>query len=154
MKTIFYIIISLVIIGNIYGQNAIMHIKFSDGTQVSIPVEDIKKMDFSGEPTAIEVEKLNKVMKSFSLLQNYPNPFNPTTKINYFLPKSGPVNVVIYNIVGQKIKEYNFNFQKSGDHQITWDAKNENGHAVPTGLYIYSARFKNKILSKKMLLIK
>ena len=40
---------------------------------------------------------------SYSLSQNYPNPFNPTTNINFSVPKSGFVNIKVYDISGKEI---------------------------------------------------
>ncbi|MFA6472110.1 MAG: hypothetical protein WCU00_08740, partial [Candidatus Latescibacterota bacterium] len=41
----------------------------------------------------------------FALKGNFPNPFNPSTTIQFSLAAAGKVNLVIYNVAGQKVRE-------------------------------------------------
>ena len=43
------------------------------------------------------------VPKEFSLSQNYPNPFNPKTRIQFDIPKSSHITVVVYDLLGNKV---------------------------------------------------
>jgi photosystem II stability/assembly factor-like uncharacterized protein len=58
----------------------------------------------------------------FQLLQNYPNPFNPTTKISYSLSRAGSVQLLIFNVLGQRVATLIDQVQENGEHTITWDA--------------------------------
>ena len=74
-----------------------------------------------------------------SLQQNYPNPFNPSTTIEYDLGfVDGPyqkVNIMVYDILGRKIKLL-VNEEKSiGRYQVKWDGKDHNGVPVSSGIY-------------------
>ncbi len=91
----------------------------------------------------------------YVLKQNYPNPFNPTTIIEFFLPIKKQISLVIYNALGQKVKTLIDN-QKyvNGSHTITWDATNEAGSKVATGMYIYTLKFGNFQKNMKMMLVK
>jgi|GEM_PF-2864786 len=84
----------------------------------------------------------------FTLYQNYPNPFNPVTTISYELSNRAPVNLRIYNIIGQKVETLVNNEQKRGRYQIVWDAS-----SLPGGIYYYQLRTKDYVQTKKMLLI-
>ncbi len=86
---------------------------------------------------------------SFALDQNYPNPFNPTTTIRYSVPKSGIVNLEVFNILGQKIETLVDKFQSTGVYNIEFDGKN---HA--SGIYFYRLTKGNSSLTKKMVMIK
>ena len=92
--------------------------------------------------------------RSIELSQNYPNPFNPTTTIRFGLPDEGKVKLVIYNVLGQKVKELLNESRGAGYHTVMWNGKNETGQQVSSGLYIYRLESAKGAESKKMLLIK
>ena len=94
------------------------------------------------------------IPNSFELYQNFPNPFNPITTIKFNMPKSEFINLTIYNIKGQKIRNLINEFKNFGDHKISWDGKNNFGESVPTGIYFYKINNSNQIVIKKMMLIK
>jgi len=85
----------------------------------------------------------------FNLHQNYPNPFNPVTTIEYSLPKSSEVSLIIYNIVGQEVARLIDGVQQAGNHNIKWDASN-----VSSGVYIYRFRAGDFVQTRKMVLLK
>ena len=70
-------------------------------------------------------------------LNNYPNPFNPTTSIQYSLPEISLVKLSIYNLNGNKVREWDLNEQSAGTRKITWDGNDGSGNKVPAGVYIY-----------------
>lgn len=90
----------------------------------------------------------------FSLEQNFPNPFNPSTVIRYSLPKEGFVTLKIYDILGNEVKTLVNGFQYPSTHSIIWDGDNNTGSKVSSGVYFYSLQYDNKIITKKMMLIK
>ena len=89
------------------------------------------------------------VPEDFSLFQNYPNPFNPVTTISYQLPKTGVVRLSIYNIKGQLVETLVNEQRSPGSYSATWYAND-----VSSGLYFYKLTTGNKIVTKKMLLLK
>jgi hypothetical protein len=96
-----------------------------------------------------------KKTKSFlTLYQNYPNPFNSKTIIRYFLRRDSEVNVTIYNILGQKVKNLVNCYQLSGHKSVIWDGTNQKGKGVASGVYFYRIRAGNFVQYKKMLLLK
>ncbi|MDP7475006.1 MAG: T9SS type A sorting domain-containing protein, partial [Candidatus Marinimicrobia bacterium] len=90
---------------------------------------------FSTETSMGIVEDLTPT--KFSLMQNYPNPFNPSTTIQYHLNQQGTVNVSVYNLSGQKIRQLVDSNQDPGQHSVSWDGKDEKGIAVGSGMYFY-----------------
>lgn len=90
----------------------------------------------------------------FSLSQNFPNPFNPNTNIKFALPKTGPVQLVIYNILGQPVKTLINGQLSAGEHCVPWDARDENGIQVASGIYLYKISADGLVETKKMLLQK
>ncbi len=90
----------------------------------------------------------------FSLEQNYPNPFNPTTTINFVLGSDQIISLDVYNLQGQKVKTLAEGLLPAHRYSIQWNGRNEAGIKVPSGVYIYSLRNGNQMLSKKMILVK
>lgn len=83
------------------------------------------------------------------LRQNYPNPFNPATNITFYLPEERTVRVGIYNIVGQQVAMLIDDNLQAGEHSVSWDASNN-----PSGIYIVQLETGNRILTRKITLIK
>ena len=81
--------------------------------------------------------KNNETPLEYSLSQNYPNPFNPVTKIKYSLKYDSKVTLMIYNILGQLVKEIVDSFEGKGLKEVLWDGTNEFGNQVSTGVYFY-----------------
>ena len=90
----------------------------------------------------------------FTLEQNYPNPFNPETLIGYTIPREAEVRITIYNLLGQKVLTLVEGRRKAGSYRVAWNGKDERGHDVPSGLYIYRLESGEITLSKKMLLVR
>ena len=114
-------------------------------------VDDVDGLALSTNVSDYEARALPTV---YALSQNYPNPFNPTTTIDYSIPKSGNVELVIFNMTGQKVRTLVSGKQDAAFYKIVWDGRNELGENVASGLYFYrlvSGSFSN---IEKMTLIK
>jgi|GEM_PF-107993 len=77
---------------------------------------------------------------TFVLRLNYPNPFNPLTTISYVLPQNAAVRLDIYNQNGRLVRKLVEGSAGAGPHSIEWDATDDAGAQVATGMYI--CRFK------------
>ncbi|MFZ5516023.1 MAG: FlgD immunoglobulin-like domain containing protein [Candidatus Zhuqueibacterota bacterium] len=73
--------------------------------------------------------------ETFLLEQNYPNPFNASTRLKFYAPNSGVVNVTIYNVAGQKIRTVVNDRVSAGYHEAAWDGLNDAGEKMASGLY-------------------
>jgi len=92
----------------------------------------------------------------FRLYQNYPNPFNPTTNIEFEVHKTGRVQLIVYNILGQKVKmlrDETIVASKQRMHVI-WDGLNDYGNPVASGIYICRIQQGNFAIARRMLLLK
>ncbi len=90
----------------------------------------------------------------FELSQNYPNPFNPTTKINYAVPAAEHVSIEIINVMGQVVRTLVDEEVGAGQHTVEWDASDDNGSRVASGMYFYRFKAGNNVETKKMTLLK
>lgn len=91
---------------------------------------------------------------SYDLKQNYPNPFNSSTTIYYSLGKRGLVELILYNILGQKIRTLVNEIKIAGQHVVPWDGRNDNGQLVASGLYFYTLKTGSFIKTNKMVLLR
>ncbi len=85
---------------------------------------------------------------------NFPNPFNPTTNILFSLPSEQDIELIIYNLKGQIVRDLAQGRFTSGDHSVTWDGKDDRGKAVGSGLYLYKLITADQETTNKMLLLK
>ena len=97
--------------------------------------------------------KLAAIPNQFSV-SNYPNPFNISTSISFSLPISSEVSLIIYNLLGQKVKTVTNDWFEAGYHTLTWDGTNEFGSVVASGIYFYKLRAGDNVVIKKMSLLK
>ena len=96
----------------------------------------------------------NPVPQQFAVYQNYPNPFNPITKLVYDIPEETSVSVNIYNMMGKVVKTLVNQSENRGRKVIEWDATDNNGNKVSSGMYFYSIQTPEFSQTKKMLLLK
>jgi hypothetical protein len=89
-----------------------------------------------------------------ALRQNYPNPFNNMTTIEFKLPAQTPIDLKIYNVLGQEIKTIVKTVENEGTFRYTWDGRNKLGVPVAAGMYILSLKTPDKSITKKMIYLK
>ena len=90
----------------------------------------------------------------YALYQNYPNPFNPTTTLRYDIPENSYVTITIYDMLGRHIKTLINQTQDAGYRSIIWDATNDYGKPVSSGIYLYQIQAGEYMQTKKMVLLK
>ncbi len=128
-----------------------IHIAFRYNMDVSdnglwCNIDDI----FIGNHSAIGIEPIgSNVPKIFALRQNYPNPFNPVTNIEFDLPKSEFVNLVVFNTLGQEVKTLVNETKPAGSYRVDFDAS-----GLPSGAYFYRITAGDFVQTNKMMLVK
>jgi C1A family cysteine protease len=101
--------------------------------------------------TATSIDFGNKQQKIF-LEQNIPNPFSTETTINFALFETSDVEISIMNMMGQKIRTYNYMGLQTGHHKIKWDCNHSDGSDAGPGIYFYSLKINGKVISTKRML--
>ena len=84
----------------------------------------------------------------------YPNPFNPSTTISYDLPSDADVSIVIYDAIGQEIRQLVSEYRAAGRYSVRWDATDHRGRSVGSGVYIAKIKAGQHTVLQKMLLLK
>jgi len=75
----------------------------------------------------------NRIPKVYALYQNYPNPFNPTTRLQFDIPQSSTVTLIVYNILGAEVARLlDHERVEPGVRYAQLDGSN-----LASGMYIY-----------------
>jgi len=115
------------------------------GVPVIVPVTLVVEPDLSTLSTTPE---------TVSLAANQPNPFNPSTVIRFNLPKSGVVDLAVFDASGRLVKRLLSGNQSAGPHQVVWNGTDDMGRQLASGLYLYRLRGCGETICRKMLLLK
>jgi len=138
-----------------FGQSFDMTIHLATGETVTIPNDDILRIEFANLPTsAPDPAAPESVARMFQLLRNYPNPFNPSTTIEYQIPDPAEVSVRVYDLHGALVAELLHETQTAGVHSVTWDGTDSNRTPVASGVYLYAVECGGSALSKRLILVK
>ncbi|MFQ5648304.1 MAG: tandem-95 repeat protein [bacterium] len=111
----------------------------------------------SQEETLAESFEMNNgsaLPTAISLKPNYPNPFNLETTIEYDLPATARVEMIIYNARGQEVRKLVNETQQAGFRKTTWNGRNEAGIEVGSGIYFLRMKIGKAILNRKLTLQK
>ncbi len=104
--------------------------------------------DFTTEETNSVINDRS-LPTSYALAQNYPNPFNPTTFIRFSLPVADHVRLMIFNALGQMIRDLINGEQAAGIHEIRVD-----GAGLASGVYYYRMQATGFTATKTFVLLK
>jgi hypothetical protein len=105
----------------------------TDGVSEIVP--GFKRGIFYIGPWGVGDEEIKPI--TFSLSQNYPNPFNPSTEIEFSIPRSGPVSLVIYDIQGREVRQLLDGYFDAGSHSVIWNGLDNDNKPVSSGIYFY-----------------
>lgn len=92
--------------------------------------------------------------KPFALFQTRPNPITSTAEILYQLPTRGEVSLSIYDITGRLVRTLVNGTQDAGAHRVVWDARDERGLDVSSGLYFYRLSTGKATTTRKLVLLR
>ena len=92
--------------------------------------------------------------RTFGLDANYPNPFNAQTQLVYTLPVAGPVELAIYNVMGQRVRTLVQGMQAAGRYQLAWDGRSDSGSSLASGVYLSRLVSAQGVQVRRLLLLK
>jgi len=78
-----------------------------------------------------------------------PNPSAAAVGISYFLPKSGEVELAVYDIVGQKVVTLARGVMSAGRHEVSW-----NTASVAAGVYFYRLSFEGTTRTNRVVVVR
>jgi len=138
-----------------YAGNPDVRLRFhmvtnGSGQREGIYIDDV---GITWSPTDID-EDTGPVPHIFSLSQNYPNPFNPSTSISFSLEQEAYASIVVYDLMGRKVKTLISSLLDAGDHEIVWDGANDSGADVASGIYLYKLESGGSSQVRRMTLLR
>ena len=113
---------------------------------------DLRCVATSGSETASD--EIHVFVTGDIFLKSTPNPFNPTTEISFVLDKQQDVELIIYSIMGKKIKTVVNSNLDIGQHSYLWDGTDFNGKPVASGTYIYQLKAGNDVYNQRVVFAK
>ena len=88
---------------------------------------------------------------AFALGANYPNPFNPATTIPLSVSADAEdVELAIYNVLGQPVRQVWAGSLAAGEHRLGWDGRDAQGQSVAAGVYLYRLQVGEQTRVRKM----
>ena len=112
----------------------------------NLTVVDALVADWSG--TGMFADK-QIIPTSFDLQPAYPNPFNPSTQVEFSVPYTSDVQLIVFNMLGQTVAELANGQYDSGTYSISWNA----GEAV-SGMYFIRINVGEYTQTQKVMLLK
>ena len=104
-----------------------------------------------GTPATAVASETVTTPTAFTLGANYPNPFNPATTIPLVVPTGAKnVDLTIYNILGQPLRQVWTGPLHAGKHELTWDGRDAQGQPVAAGVYVYQLQVDEQTRTRKM----
>ncbi len=130
------------------------YVRFRSHRYLSEFPQELPYLEILTEPTDVEFTDDENTFRVFSLGQNFPNPFNSKTLIEFKLSRPASVNLTIYNVQGQKVKTILDARRRAGTHVIEWDATDQYGKPVASGMYLYRLQARDFSQTKPLLYLK
>lgn len=94
----------------------------------------------SGESSAVSVGAWDLPAAAFTILGSRPNPARHTSEIRFQLPRRAVVSLTIYDAGGRTVRQIESRSLPEGQHDLTWDGRDQNGGRVGSGVYYATVR--------------
>ena len=107
-----------------------------------------------GTRSVSNLESAKLIPSEHFLHRNFPNPFNPSTTIKYSLPTATPVQLTVFNVIGQQVRLLvNRKNQVAGFYSLNWDGLDDHGKQLASGVYFYRLQTSSFTKTRRMTLI-
>jgi len=138
------------------GQN--VHFNFTDGTQQSYALQDVRKATFTDDVMNLHltdgtiyswnvstighyqfdelVTGTGPEAAALAPMKVYPNPTTGSLSVEYALEADAPVSLEVRDMQGRTVRQMELGTQPTGTHTAQWDGLDSEGHAVAAGTYL------------------
>jgi plastocyanin len=105
-------------------------------------------------PVGVEEGKSGAPTSGLAMMQNQPNPFSNKTLVAFQLPKTGPVSLEVYDLLGNRVTSLVQGTLQAGAHEVNWDGRNTQGVRAAPGVYFYRLAAEGKSLTHTLILVR
>ncbi len=169
-----FIILSLYCFFLLFGQDTNMSRSVLSSGAVHSESEQTKLVGTIGQVFASKIVSPNTILTSgfwgnmaqvtlgvdeilpeeFSISSAYPNPFNPTVSIDFSVPEKTDVNIQVFDLLGKNVFTYQQDLTNPGKYRFQWNARDNSGNNVASGIYIIAIQHKKNIYKQKITFLK
>ena len=110
---------------------------------------DIGAIESNYNPTMVQTNE-----KNITSLASFPNPFNLTTSILFEISKRSEVNLTVFSITGQRIKEIYAGCLPAGKHRFQWNGDDISGNKIASGIYMVRLKNDESIQKSRIVFVK
>lgn len=107
----------------------------------------------SANSSALADDQIIDNTETISLLGNYPNPFNYETVIHFSLTRPEFINLNIYNVKGEKVRNLIHRELQPDTYSINWNGRDQNMKKNSSGIYIIKLSASTKTKVQKIILM-
>ncbi len=137
------------------GQQGMLPARRADGRWLALEDGDAgPSLRGSGLVALVPAEQVEELPGSFRLHANWPNPFNPETTIRFDLAQAAPTRLVVYNLLGEVVRELLRADLEAGVHTLSWDGRDRNGLPQASGVYFARLESGPRNATIKMVLLR
>jgi hypothetical protein len=120
-------------------------------SEKELNVTDARFNDVNIDDQLLVLTSVNNSSSNVSLLENSPNPFSNTTNFNVNVEVAGNYQIIVYDLLGNKVKTIYNGMLEAGNKTIEWNGVNDNGETIIPGVYIYTLTGNNVSESQKLI---
>lgn len=135
------------------------NVNLSPGVQVMRVYREVDGADFNVNYFSIEkretgVDNMASTITRADLYPAFPNPFNANTTIKFDIAKSAYTQLIIYDMLGRKVKTLVDQKLEPGRHSVVWDSTNNDGLVVASGIYVLRMQTDSDVKINKLILLR
>ena len=84
------------------------------------------------------------------LLPSFPSPMTSASTIRFELDRPGPVRLDVFDVSGRHVRELVRGEQAAGAHELSWAGRDDDGRALPPGVYLLRLAAVNRMVEQRV----
>lgn len=141
--------------GEFSSETPLFYMTFNSGSE-ALTLSGIRLNDRTFDDVGLNLVSVEDNDAAFEIMtQNYPNPVSNSTSIMLNIQQDGLYNLTVYDALGNKVNTLLNQHITAGENvTVEWDATDESGSKVQSGVYVYKLTGNNTTVTKKMIVNK